>query len=66
MSVEADLLTWIDSLIVETLAFSPGEGLPGGVRRAALAELCAKISPAAIDLEMTLVSELGQNLDDRH
>lgn len=52
MSVEADLLTWIDSLIVETLAFSPGEGMPGGVRMAALAELCAKIPPAAIELEM--------------
>ncbi len=52
MSVEADLLTWIDSLIVETLAFSPEEGLPGGARMAALAALCAKISPAAIELEM--------------
>lgn len=52
MSVEADLLTWIDSLIVETLAFSPEEGLPGGARMATLAELCAKISPTAKELEM--------------
>lgn len=52
MSVEADLLTWIDSLIVETLAFSPDEGLPGGARMAALGELCAKIAPAAHSLGM--------------
>jgi two-component system, chemotaxis family, sensor kinase CheA len=52
VSVEADLLTWIDSLIVETLAFSPDEGLPGGARMAALGELCAKIAPAAHSLGM--------------
>lgn len=52
MSVEADLLTWIDSLIVETLAFSPEEGIPGGGRMATLGGLCANIAPAAQSLGM--------------
>lgn len=62
MSLEADLLTWIDSLIVETLAFSPEEGLPGGARMATLAGLCARIAPAATELGMAETAACAQAL----
>lgn len=62
MSVEADLLTWIDSLIVETLAFSPEEGMPGGARMATLAGLCARIVPAAIELGMAETATCAEGL----
>jgi len=62
VSVEADLLTWIDSLIVETLAFSPEEGLPGGARMATLAGLCARIVPAATDLGMLETAACAEGL----
>ncbi len=62
MSVEADLLTWIDSLIVETLAFSPEEGMPGGARMATLAGLCARIAPAATELGMLETAACAEEL----
>ncbi len=62
MSVEADLLTWIDSLIVETLAFSPEEGIPGGARMATLAGLCASIAPAAHSLGMAETASCAERL----
>ncbi len=62
MSVEADLLTWIDSLIVETLAFSPEEGLPGSARMATLAGLCARIAPAAMELGMLDTAACAEGL----
>ena len=62
MSVEADLLTWIDSLIVETLAFSPEEGIPGGARMATLAGLCASIAPAAHSLGMAETAACAERL----
>lgn len=62
MSVEADLLTWIDSLIVETLAFSPEEGMPGGARMATLAGLCARIAPAATELGMSETAACAEEL----
>jgi len=62
VSVEADLLTWIDSLIVETLAFSPEEGIPGGGRMATLAGLCANIVPAAHSLGMEETAACAERL----
>jgi two-component system, chemotaxis family, sensor kinase CheA len=62
VSVEADLLTWIDSLIVETLAFSPEEGMPGGARMATLAGLCARIAPAAMELGMLETAACAEGL----
>jgi two-component system chemotaxis sensor kinase CheA len=62
VSVEADLLTWIDSLIVETLAFSPEEGLPGGARMATLAGLCERIAPAATSLGMLETAACAERL----
>jgi two-component system chemotaxis sensor kinase CheA len=62
VSVEADLLTWIDSLIVETLAFSPEEGIPGGARMATLAGLCASIAPAAHSLGMAETASCAERL----
>jgi two-component system chemotaxis sensor kinase CheA len=62
VSVEADLLTWIDSLIVETLAFSPEEGIPGGARMATLAGLCASIAPTAHSLGMAETAACAERL----